>query len=119
MNAINTADLDFSTLSSKNKPMLRYKNKLFKRGKIARNYQGIINNCYWSCATAACKATLKYSINVNHPNLNAVHNGLGPGIVDIVLSKDHCYDVCNITPNDIAKRVARTEIINQAATGII
>jgi hypothetical protein len=89
--------------------MLKYHKKLFKRGKIARKHAGIIINFYWSCATAACKATLRYSINLNHPDINPKHNGLGPGIVDISLSRDHCYNVCNITPNDISKRVARAK----------
>ena len=44
MDEINAADLDFSTLSTKNKPILRYNDKLLKRGKIARNHVGIINN---------------------------------------------------------------------------
>jgi hypothetical protein len=35
MAEIDVADLDFRTLSTKNKPMLRYNDKLFKRGKIA------------------------------------------------------------------------------------
>lgn len=119
MAAIDAADIDFSTLSTKNKPMLRLNNKLFKRGKISRNHEGVVNNCYWYCATAACKASLRYSINTQFPNLDANHNGLGPGIVNVVLSKDHSYDVCNITPIDISKRIARTEIINQAATGTL
>ena len=60
---------------------------------------------------------MRYSISALHPNLDTNHDGLGPGIVNIVLVKDHSYDVCNVTPNDISKRVARTEIINQAAAG--
>ena len=117
MAEIDVADLDFRTLSTKNKPMLRYNDKLFKRGKIARNHEGVISNCYWYCATTACKASLRYSIDTLHPNLVANHDGLGPGIVNIVLAKDHSYDVCNVTPNDISKRVARTEIINPAGAG--
>ena len=46
MDAIDAAELDFSTLSTKYKPMPRYNDKLFKRGKIARNREGVINNCY-------------------------------------------------------------------------
>ena len=56
--------------------MLRYNDKLFKRGKVARNHEGEINNCYWYCATAACKASLRYSIDILHPNLDANHDGL-------------------------------------------
>jgi hypothetical protein len=51
--------------------------------------------------------------------VNVENTGLGPGIFDIKLTADHCYDICNTTPNDIARRVARTEVINQAATGKI
>ena len=99
------------------KTMLRYNDKLFKRDKIARNHEGVINNCHWYCATTACKASLTYPINTLHPNSDANHDGLGPGIVNIVFAEDHNYDVCNVTPNDISKHVARTEIINQAAAG--
>ena len=59
MTAIDAADLDISTHSTKNKAMLRYNGKLFKPGKISRNNQGVINCCYWYCATAACKAFLR------------------------------------------------------------
>ena len=47
MTAIDAADLDISTHSTKNKAMLRYNGKLFKPGKISRNNQGVINCCYW------------------------------------------------------------------------
>ena len=90
---------------------------MISSGKIARNHEGVINNCYWYCVTTACKASLRYSINTQHPNLDANHDGLGPGIVNIVFATDHSHDVCIVTPNDISKRIARTEIINQAAAG--
>ena len=56
-------------------------------------------------------------MNTLHPNLDANHDGLGLGIVNIVFAKDNSYDVCNVTQNDRSKPVARTEIINQAAVG--
>ena len=115
MDKIDAADLDLSTLSTKNEPMRRYNDKLFKRGKIVRNHEGVINNCYWYCATTACKASLRYSINTVHQNLYAKHDGLDPGIENVVLAKEHSYHVCNVTPNDISKHAARTETINLAA----
>jgi hypothetical protein len=119
MAAIDASELNFDTKSMKGMPMPRYKDKLFKRGKTSRNHDKIINHCYWSCAKTACKAALRYSINVHGPQVNVESNGLGPGIFDIALTADHCYDICTTTPNDITKRVARTEVINQAATGKI
>lgn len=117
MNAILPAELDFSTISTKGQPLLRFNNKLFVCKRRTRNAEGQIIKCYWYCSSEACTGALNYSIDVN--NILANELGTGGGIHDIALTKDHIIDLCKVTQNDIVRRVARTNVISQARLGKI
>ena len=117
MKLILPAELDFSTLPTKRKSMLKYKQKLFISRKKTRNSDGKIVKCYWPCSTEACKASLNYCVDPN--NVLANEDGTGRGIHDIVLQKDHDIDLCTITSYDIVRRVARTNVISQGRIGTI
>ena len=111
------AELDFSTKSTKNQPLLMFRNKLFVCKKRIRNAEGQIIKCYWYCSSEACTGALNYSIDVN--NVLANENGTGGGIHGIALTKGHVIDWCKVTENDIVRRVARTDVISQAGLGKI
>ena len=111
------AELDFSTKSTKNQPLLMFRNKLFVCKKRTRNAEGQIIKCYWYCSSEACTGALNYSIDVNNALANEL--GTGGGINEIVLTKRHTIDLCNVTRNDIVRRVARTNVISQAKLGKI
>lgn len=117
MNAILLAEFDFSTISTKGKPLLKFRNKLFVCKKKTRNAEGQIIKCYWCCSSEACTGALNYSIDVNDVLANEL--GTGGGIHDIVQTKDHVIDWCKVTNNDIVRRVARTNVISQARLGKI
>ena len=111
------AELDFSTKSTKNQPLLMFRNKLFVCKKRTRNAEGQTMKCYWYCSSEACTGALNYSIDVK--NVLANENGTGEGIHGIVVTKDHVIDWCKVTKNDIVRRVARTDVISQAGLGKI
>ena len=117
MNAIPPAELDFSTISTKGQPLLRFRNKLFVCKKKTRNAGGLVIKCYWYCSSEACTGALNYSIDVNNVLTN--DNGTGECIHGIVVTKDHVIDWCKVTENDIVRRVARTDVISQAGLGKI
>ena len=117
MNAIPPAELDFSTISTKGQPLLRFRNKLFVCKRRTRNAVGQVIKCYWYCSSEACTGTLNYSIDVN--NVLANENGTGGGIHDIALTKDHIIDFCKVTQNGIVRRTARTNVVSQARLGKI
>jgi hypothetical protein len=80
MNQILANALDFSTLSTKGLPMLRFKNKLFVCRKKTRNADGKIHKCYWYCSSPACSGAITYCIDEN--NVHANQDGTGNRFFD-------------------------------------
>lgn len=102
--------MDFSVRSTKGRPMMHYKSKLFTKSKETRSADGLKSKVYWSCSKRGCRGSMYYAhtIDPDIPN----HEGVYSDIVE----KDH-NDLCTTTSVDIIHRIARSEIISQAATG--
>lgn len=84
MEAILPVELDLSTISTKNQPLLKFRNELFVCKKKTLNADGQIIKCYWYCSSEACTAALNYSIDVN--DVLANDSGTRGGIHDIVFT---------------------------------
>ena len=102
--------MDFSVVSTKGRPMMHYKNKLFTKSKETRNPDGIQSKVYWSCSRRGCRGSVNYARIVNPDN---PEDG---GIVTNIVEREH-DDLCTTTSVDIFHRIARSEIIRQAASG--
>lgn len=108
--------LNFGTLSTKGKPLLKYNNKLYSKTKFASNEDGEIHKCYWSCVNVGrgCTAKVRYSIDQHLAGAN--HDGMSAGIIDIVAS-DHDDEYCSTNADDIIKINARNDILVKATEG--
>lgn len=102
--------MDFSVVSTKGRPMMHYKNKLFTKSKETRNADGIQSKVYWSCSRRGCRGSVNYARVVNPDN---PEDG---GIITNIIEREH-DDLCTTTSVDIFHRIARSEIIRQAASG--
>jgi MULE transposase domain len=90
--------------------MMHYKSKLFTKSKETRSADGLKSKVYWSCSKRGCRGAVYYAHTID-PDASD-HEGVYSDIVE----KDH-NDLCTTTAVDIIHRIARTEIISQAATG--
>lgn len=90
--------------------MMHYKNKLFTKSKETRNVDGIQSKVYWSCSRRGCRGSVNYARSVD-PN-----NPEDGGIITNIIEREH-DDLCTTTSVDIFHRIARSEIIRQAASG--
>ena len=115
--AILPAELDFTAISTKGQPLLRFQNKLLVFKKEAQNAEGKIIKCYWYCFSEACTGARNYSIDVNNALANEL--GTGGGIYGTALTKIHIIDRWKVTQNDIVRLVACTDVISQARLGKI
>ena len=102
--------MDFTVTSTKGRPMMHYKSKLFTKSKETRNADGVQSKIYWSCSRRGCRGSVNYSraLDPNNPN--------DAGIISNIVEREH-DDLCTTTSVDIFHRIARSEIIRQAASG--
>lgn len=94
--------------------MLKFKNKLYVKGKVARNVDGIVEKLYWNCSSRGCKGAIRYMIDILQ--VGADHLGHGPGIINVVVT-EHTPEVCKVSNVAIVQRVARSDIISRASAG--
>ena len=102
--------MDFSVLSTKGRPMMHYKSKLFTKSKETRSADGLKSKVYWGCSKRGCRGAVYYAHTIDPDTPDDV------GIYSDIVEKDH-NDLCTTTAVDIIHRIARTEIIRHAATG--
>jgi hypothetical protein len=57
--------MDFNTLSSKKKILLRYHNELYTKTLFKLDEQGKIKKCYWSCIHKECPGKVNYEVYVD------------------------------------------------------
>lgn len=102
--------MDFSVVSTKGRPMMHYKRKLFTKSKETRSADGLKIKVYWSCSKRGCRGSVNYAQTLDPDNPD--HESIFSDISE----REH-NDLCTTTSVDILHRIARSDIIKQAATG--
>ena len=89
---------------------MHYKTKLFTKSKETRSADGLKSKFYWSCSKRGCRGSVNYARTIDQDNPES------EGIFSDIVEREH-NDLCTTTSFDIIHRIARSEIIKQAATG--
>ena len=103
--------MDFNTLSSKGKRLLRYQDKLYSKKLFARDDAGRIKTCYWACINKGCPGKVTYKVDPES-NSDGMSVGIGDGILD-----EHDNEVCQTDEIEVLHGTARSDIMALASQG--
>lgn len=103
--------MDFTTLSSKKKILLRHANKLYTKTLFAIDERNRIIKNYWSCINKECPGRVNYEVDVEA----AMNDGMSN--IGLTFLTPHDNEVCRTDEIEVVQRVARSEILSRATQG--
>lgn len=106
MAVVQAGDLNFDVLSTKMKPLLVFRGKLYSKSNEKRR-SDTITKFYWMCTCRNCSGSVQYEIDDD-----VEEDG---GVMNIVIH-DHS-DSCTTSAADVGVAKARAEIMAQADLG--